>query len=143
MHKRSSAHSFTLSVIAPLAALSAWAAPAWAQTAPRDTTVDAQLFQPAIGANNFLTVESAEVPEHKQLSFGLTYNYQRRPYVVFSQGTMPSSSNVIDSQLTGELDIALGLFDRFQVGLGIPFTNYLVGDLTDLMGASTGGRMTE
>jgi len=50
--------------------------------APRDTSIDPQLFQPAIGPQNFLTVEGAQVPDHKRLSFGLELNYQQRPYSV-------------------------------------------------------------
>ena len=53
--------------------------------APQDTSIDPQLFQPAIGPQNFLTVEGADVPDHKRLSFGLTLNYQQRPYTIFTQ----------------------------------------------------------
>src|SRR5580765_2043749 len=88
--------------------------------APTDKTVDAQLFQPAIGPRNFLTVDGAEVPEHKRLSFGLWLNYQRRPYTTFTQGTTEGTSHVVDNQLSGELLAAIGLFDRFQLGVGLP-----------------------
>jgi len=115
-----------------------------AQTAaPQDHTIDAQLFQPAIGHGNFLTIEGADVPEHKRLSFGLAFNYQRRPYIVSTQGTSAASASVVDTQLTTELDAAIGLFDRVQIGVGIPFTPYLAGDQTDPMGAPTGARVTE
>src|SRR5262245_45335574 len=114
-----------------------------AQTAPQDRTIDAQLFQPAIGSRNFLTIEGAEVPDHKRLSLGFAFNYQRRPYIVYTQGSAPASANVVDSQLTGELTLAMGLFDRFQFGVGVPFTPYLTGDETDTMGVPTGGRLTE
>jgi OmpA-OmpF porin, OOP family len=111
--------------------------------APRDTTIDAQLFQPAIGPRNFLTVEGAEVPEHKRLSFGLTLNYQRRPYVIFTKGTTPGTAYVIDDQMTGEISGAIGLFERFQVGIGLPYTLYLSGDVIDAMGVNTGARLHE
>ena len=69
------------------------ARPASAQNkAPQDTSIDAQLFQPAIGPRNFLTVEGAEVPDHKRLSFGLTLNYQQRPYTVFTRTRSPSAA---------------------------------------------------
>jgi hypothetical protein len=93
MSTRTRAHLPTLTFTFSLAAVPAIAAPTRAQQAPRDTTIDAQLFQPAIGPHNFLTVESPEVPDHKQLSFGLTYNYQRRPYILYTQGTMPETAN--------------------------------------------------
>ena len=102
--------------------------------APRDTSIDPQLFQPAIGPQNFLTVEGAQVPDHKRLSFGLELNYQQRPYTVFTQGQNQGNTYIIDNQLTGELDAAIGLFNRYQLGVGIPFTPYLDGDVVDAMG---------
>ena len=101
--------------------------------APRDTSIDAQLFQPAIGPQNFLTVEGAQVPDHKRLSFGLALNYQQRPYSAFTQG-IAREHHIIDNQFTGELDAAIGLFTRYQVGIGLPFTPYLDGDEVDAMG---------
>jgi hypothetical protein len=112
------------------------ARPAGAQNKPpQDTSIDPQLFQPAIGPQNFLTIEGAEVPDHKRLSFGLTLNYQQRPYTIFSEGNSPSATNVIDNQLTGELDGAIGLFGKFQLGIGLPFTPYLDGDVESATGA--------
>jgi OOP family OmpA-OmpF porin len=116
---------------------------AQAQGAPRDTTIDPQLFQPAIGPQNFLTVEGAQVPDHKRLSFGLSLNYQQRPFTVFTQGGSTGQTHVVDNQLTGELDAAIGLFNRFQVGLGVPVTLYLDGDQVDGMGMPTGVHYTE
>jgi OmpA-OmpF porin, OOP family len=102
--------------------------------APRDTSIDPQLFQPAIGPQNFLTVEGAQVPDHKRLSFGLDLNYQQRPFTVFTQGPNPGNTYVIDNQLSGQLAAAIGLFNRYQVGIGVPFTPYLDGDVVDAMG---------
>jgi OmpA-OmpF porin, OOP family len=103
--------------------------------APQDTSIDPQLFQPAIGPQNFLTVEGADVPDHKRLSFGLTLNYQQRPYTIFTQTSNGSGeTHVVANQLTSEIDAAIGLFGRFQVGIGIPFTLYLDGDEVNAMG---------
>jgi hypothetical protein len=111
--------------------------------APSATTIDAQLFQTAIGPRNFLTVEGAEVPEHKRLSFGLTLNYQRHPYSTFTTGTTEGTSYPIEHQTTGELLAAIGLFERFQLGVGVPYTFYLSGDIVDRMGVPTTQRLTE
>jgi len=103
--------------------------------APQNTSIDTQLFQPAIGPQNFLTVEGAEVPDHKRLSFGLTLNYQQRPYTIFTETSNGSGeTHVVANQLTSELDAAIGLFGRYQVGIGIPFTFYLDGDEVNSMG---------
>ena len=71
-----------------------------AQMAPQDRTLDVQLFQPAIGPRNFVTVEGTSVAEHKRLSFGLFLNYQTHPYVVFTRGATQESVNVVDNQTT-------------------------------------------
>jgi hypothetical protein len=120
------------------------ARPAAAQNrAPQDTSIDPQLFQPAIGPLNFLTVEGAQVPDHKRLSFGLSLNYQQRPYTVFTLGATPGETHVIDNQLTGELDAAIGLFGKYQVGIGLPFTPYLDGDEISPMGVPANLHLTE
>jgi OOP family OmpA-OmpF porin len=103
--------------------------------APQDNSIDPQLFQPAIGPQNFLTVEGAEVPEHKRLSFGLTLNYQQRPYTIFTQTSNGSGeTHIVANQFVSELDAAIGLFGRYQVGIGVPFTFYLDGDEVNAMG---------
>src|SRR5262249_186261 len=77
--------------------------------APTAKWIDAQLFQPAIGPRNFLTVDGAEVAEHKLLSFGLWLNYQSNPYTTFTQGSTQGSAHVVDNQWTGNLVAAIGL----------------------------------
>src|SRR5882724_8859722 len=123
---------------------SAFVAPTRARAeVPFARTIDANLFQPAMGPRNFLTIEGADVPEHKRLSFGLTLNFQSRPYSLFTTGTSMGTSYLIDHQLAGELDAAIGLFDRYQIGVGLPYTAYLTGDAADAMGEATGGSLHE
>jgi len=119
--------------------------PALAQTAavPLDTTIDTQLFQPAIGPRNFLTLDSPSVPEHKLFGVGVMLHYQHRPYSVFTQGGNPSQSNLVDHQLTMDLGIAMGLFGRYQIGVGVPFTPYLAGDEISDTGMPRFSRLTE
>jgi hypothetical protein len=105
---------------------------------PTDTSIDAQLFQPAIGPNNFLTIESTTVADHKRSSFGLMLNYQRNPYTTFTVGGAPMTTALVAHQLTSELDAAMGLFGRYQVGIGLPFTLYLKSDQVDVMGMANG-----
>ena len=124
----------TLGLLAPRAARA---------DVPIQKTIDAQLFQPAIGPHNFLTIEGADVPDHKRFSFGLSLNYQRHPYLVYTGGTTTGTTYPVDSQFSGELDAAMGLFDRFQLGIGVPYTAYLSSDLVDAMGVPTGARLTE
>lgn len=49
--------------------------------APRmDRSFDVQLFHPAVGAYSFITLDSAEVLEHKLFNFGLVTSYERQPF---------------------------------------------------------------
>ena len=104
---------------------------------PSDSTIDAQLFQPAIGPGNFVTIDAPDIAGHKQLSFGLALNYQWRPYVLYTKGT-GTSTNIVEHQATAELNASIALFDRLQIGLALPFTPILQGQLFDTSGAPTG-----
>ncbi len=117
---------------------------ALAQGAPpvsNDRSVDVQLFQPAIGPRNFLTVDSAELPGHKQPSFGLVLQYQDRPYVIYTKGAQPTNTAVVKSQMGADLGVAVGLYDRVQVGLSLPFTPSIKGDVVDQFGTPTGEKL--
>ena len=98
-------------LVGPLVAgLLSVASPAQAQfVAPQGTTIDTQLFQPAIGPRNFLTVDNTAVPEHKMFSLGLSLNYQRHPYILYTQGYTMGQSNLVDSQWTTDLSAAIGM----------------------------------
>jgi hypothetical protein len=109
--------------------------------APTDKSIDVQLFQPAIGPRNFLTVDTADVPTHKQLSFGLLLHYQARPYVIYTEGAVPSTTSVVKSQLMADLSAAMGLGDRVQIGLDLPFTASLKGDGVDGFGMPNGEKL--
>ena len=131
-------------LVGPLVAgLLSVASPAQAQfVAPQGTTIDTQLFQPAIGPRNFFTIENTAVPEHKMFSLGLSLNYQRHPYILYTQGYTMGQSNLVDSQWTTDLSAAIGLFGRYQAGLSIPFHLYLTGDEVDAMGLPIPYRLT-
>jgi OmpA-OmpF porin, OOP family len=112
----------------------------WAQAPagiPHDSTIDAQLFQQAIGPGNFVTVDAPDIARHKQLGFGLSLNYQWRPYAVYTKDT-GVQANVIEHQVTAELTASLALFDRLQIGLSLPYTPVLTGQLFDAVGSPTG-----
>ena len=127
-----------------LAGLVAVGGPARAQLiAPHETTIDTQLWQPAIGPRNFLTIENTSIPEHKMLGFGLSLTYQSHPYILVTGGSALTTSNLVDHQTTSELSASLGLFGRYQAGLALPFTLYMAGDNVDAMGLPTNSRHTQ
>jgi hypothetical protein len=121
------------------------AAPAQAQLVPPlDTTIDVQLWQPAIGPRNFITVESTAIPEHKLFGFGLATTYQRNALLVYQQGgSTPTTSNIVNHQWWTELSASMGLFGRFQAGVAVPFTLYLTGDEIGATGMPIPYRLVE
>lgn len=125
--------------LAPLAAmLAALGLPAvsFAQAGPvrMDRSFEGDLFQPAIGPKNFLRVDSPVVVAHRRLSYGLFFDYQRRPYKIATYdflGAPLTSAYPIENQFKSELHAAIGLSDRFQIGLALPVTLALSGDTID------------
>ncbi|HET6148469.1 MAG TPA: thrombospondin type 3 repeat-containing protein [Polyangia bacterium] len=116
----------------------------WAQAPagiPHDSTIDTQLFEQAIGPGNFVTVDAPDIARHKQLGFGLALSYQWRPYVVYTKDT-GVQANVVEHQATAELTASMALFDRFQIGLALPYTPVLKGQLFDAVGVPTGQDQT-
>jgi OOP family OmpA-OmpF porin len=115
---------------------------------PIDNSIDPQLFQQAIGSGNFLTVDAPDIGRHKQLSFGLTLSYQWHPYIIYTQGTdgqgIPTvtNANVVQYQTTAELTAAIALFERLQIGIALPFTPVLKGQIIDMSAAPTGQDQT-
>src|SRR3569623_2047088 len=96
--------------------------PAAAQTAPA-RSFDGDLFQAAIGPRNFLTLDAPDVLAHKLFSAGLFFDFQRFPYKIDTgrpnaAGT-PQTQYPLSTELKSELQLALGLFDRYQVVLGV------------------------
>ena len=108
---------------------------------------DADLFQPAIGPRNFLSIDAPEVPNDKQLSFGLVFDFQRNPYKLVATdgntGRALQTNYLIASQYRTELQAAIGLLDRFQIGLALPLTLSLKGDDIDpSTGLTNGGQFS-
>jgi len=123
-----------------------WGYVGHAQTVPLprlDRSFDMQLFHPAVGTRAYITLDSADVLEHTLFHVGVVTNYARSP---FSYALSPAAGvkqettvEVVRNLATAELVAAMGLFDRFEVGLALPFTYYLEGDTYDNYARASGG----
>ncbi len=135
--------SYTLLGCLLLSLVSSRATLAQAQTSGglsgNDRSFDVQLFHPPVGTNGFLTLDSAEAPEHGRLSLGLLGNYQFGPFGLESsiEGST-SHIDVVRHQATSELYGAVGLLDRFELGVAIPMTLRLSGDDYTIAGQRAG-----
>ena len=94
--------------------------------AASSSSIDLQLFMPAPGATNFLTTESGEVQAPWSLSFGAAAIYGRNLLRLdLDQANAPTRviGTVVGSRFDFNLMAALGLWNRFEVGLAIPLVS--------------------
>ena len=103
------------------------AAPALGQTtASGSTALDIQLFHPAPGGNDFVTVQSADPNSHLGLSAGLSLNYSKDPLslqLLRSDGTKDSIGGVVKTRIDANLLLALGLYNIGEIGLAMPLVS--------------------
>ena len=111
-----------------------------------DRSFDVQLFHPAVGSQSFITLDSAEVLEHRLWHFGLVASYQRQPltYTLRSldAGANPTTLAPVQNLVMAELVAAVGIRNRFEVGAALPLALSWGGDSFDSYGRATGGMGT-
>jgi OOP family OmpA-OmpF porin len=108
-----------------------------AQAPSDERSFDVQLFHPPVGPHGFITLDSARVPAHTQFGLSLTSNYQRSAFSIVVESDrreLTGRFDVVRHQIASELTMALGLFDRFELGVGVPVTLYLSGNDYNAMG---------
>jgi OOP family OmpA-OmpF porin len=77
-----------------------------------------QSFRPAIDSKGFVTVNATPVLGHLELSIGLVSTYAR--HVLDLARADPAARWDAEELVTPQLQAALGLFDRFELGLSLP-----------------------
>jgi len=88
------------------------------------------LFHPAPGPGNYLSVDGAQVSGHMTASAGLTIDYAHQPFVLYDAtctgadasncSTTGVNTKLVRYSLTGHVLASLSLFDRLQIGLDVP-----------------------
>ena len=108
-----------------------------------DRSFDLQLFHPAVGAHSFITLDSAEVLEHRLWHFGLVTNYQREPlsYTLRSleEPASPVTKVAVQNLAMAELVSAVGIRNRFELGAALPLALSWGGNAFDSFGRGTPG----
>src|SRR5579859_7659887 len=116
---------------------------AFAQRA--DRSLNPQLFHPAPGPDEFVTVEPAAPLGHLQYQVGLYLNYARNPFTIdtFDVTTNKAGAtraNLIANSLGADVWVALGLWRRLQLAVQVPMTLYQNGqDFNDPNPVDKGG----
>jgi len=81
--------------------------------------VDIQNFRTAPGTWNGFVVEGALVPGHKTFVPALSFNYGSKPLVVREDEVVVDE--LVSHLLTTDVVATVGLIDRLEISLGIPF----------------------
>jgi hypothetical protein len=115
--------------------------------APRmDRSFDVQLFHPAVGSQSFVTLDSAEVLEHRLWHFALVTNYAHKTLSYTLQNLEapndPTTLVPVQNLAMAELVAGVGIRNRFEIGAALPLALTWRGDGFDSYGAGTGGRPT-
>ncbi len=115
-----------------------------AQTPHQDRSFSPQLFFPAPGPDEFITVEPAPVLGHKAFAFGAFFDYARNEFALlgYNSSTMKATgarANLIGNALSADLWGGIGLWNRLQIALSLPMTLYQNGqDFNDTNPAPDG-----
>jgi OmpA-OmpF porin, OOP family len=110
---------------------------AQAQLPADERSFDVQLFHPPVGPHGFITLDTAKVPAHGLFGLALTSSYQRSAFsieVESDRAELAGRFDVVHHQIASELTAAVGLYDIFEVGVGLPLTLYLTGNDYNSMG---------
>jgi outer membrane protein OmpA-like peptidoglycan-associated protein len=110
-----------------------------------DSTFSVQLFEPAPGPNNFLTVEGTRIGSDFALNAGLMFNYQWEPFVLYAceSGTGGAGepaceleseprATIIEHMVAGDALFSVSFAKLLTLGLAVPFTIWQSGEQFDI-----------
>lgn len=103
-----------------------------------DTEYNVERFRLSTDRGGILDVELAEVMPHLQLELSAWLGYSNDPLVVYrdtADGRVREGA-VVSDRLGGNLLAAIGLFDRFEIGVAIPLIFVQENELGDFMSVS-------
>jgi len=101
--------------------------------------LDAQNFKPAFSRTGFFTLEGPQVLDHFQPNVGLTLDYGKELLVARDpeSGAVVPGGTLVDSRLSSHLTLALGLWERAELGARIPVVLYQNGSLEGIGGSGS------
>jgi OmpA-OmpF porin, OOP family len=97
-------------------------------SAQRGGDIDIDSFRPAVDSRGYITVNASQTLAHKDLSFGLVTDWGFRVLNLEGPpfGNTPAykdgnTTYEVENVISPTLQAAFGLFNRFEIGLTIPF----------------------
>ncbi|MGE6763151.1 adventurous gliding motility protein AgmC [Corallococcus interemptor] len=95
---------------------------AHAQATAVSQAIDVQQYKPGPGVADVLAVHGAKVQRHLGWNVGLSVNYADKPLNFFDPRSDTYVTSLVKSQVGFDLMGAVGLFDRFEIGVVLPIT---------------------
>ncbi|NPC68618.1 OmpA family protein [Corallococcus exiguus] len=95
---------------------------AHAQATAVSQAIDVQQYKPGPGIADVLAVHGAKVQRHLGWNVGLSVNYADKPLNFFDPRSDTYVTSLVKSQVGFDLMGAIGLFDRFEIGVVLPIT---------------------
>ncbi|RKG83410.1 cell envelope biogenesis protein OmpA [Corallococcus exercitus] len=95
---------------------------AHAQATAVSQAIDVQQYKPGPGVADVLAVHGAKVQRHLGWNVGLSVNYADKPLNFFDPRSETYVTALVKSQVGVDLMGAVGLFDRFEIGVVLPIT---------------------
>ncbi|WP_244239108.1 adventurous gliding motility protein AgmC [Corallococcus carmarthensis] len=95
---------------------------AHAQATAVSQAIDVQQYKPGPGVADVLSVHGAKVQRHLGWNVGLSVNYADKPLNFFDPRSDTYVTSLVKSQVGFDLMGAIGLYDRFEIGVVLPIT---------------------
>ncbi|WP_375761096.1 Ig-like domain-containing protein [Corallococcus exercitus] len=95
---------------------------AHAQATAVSQAIDVQQYKPGPGIADVLAVHGAKVQRHLGWNVGLSVNYADKPLNFFDPRSDTYITSVVKSQVGVDLMGAIGIYDRFEIGVVLPIT---------------------
>ncbi len=94
-------------------------------------------FRPAAATTiNYFVTEGAQTLPHLIPAAGFYLTYAHKPLQIWDVTHDETYRSYVEHQLSLDLNLAMGLWDFLEVGLGLPVALYQHGDQQDLFGSS-------
>jgi OOP family OmpA-OmpF porin len=105
-----------------------WQSHGHAQEAPIVPSLDLRGLEPPTDPNGGLYFEPSSSPDTGDWNIGMWNNYTYRPVTLRNPATDDVENEVIAHQYGGDFQFNIGFFERFSVGIDIPYVLYQTGD---------------
>ncbi len=93
----------------------------------RAQAIPVQTFHPSPHPRDYFTVHGTETIGHLKWGVGLMLNYAQDPLILrTTSGEV--RRNIVTDQLTGDLQMALGILDFMEIAIDLPIHLYMAGD---------------